>query len=260
MDSPKEIFVVVKAYIDESRGSHRTFALGCVIAKGTEWFWLNNDWKRCLERKNRELKRNGRKHISRYHASDCESRRGEFSGWDVPEKNRFIAELISIVNKYHVHIVGYTLDLADLLALFPQIDPERGEKAAYGVLAWQLFPEIAREANHLDPQPAVKVIYEHGDVAQHMPMAFDRMIASRPFGAIFDSLVKDSWKVLPLQVADLVAFETMKDRDNQKGESKRDRRLSLRALISNESHGGGRGLHLSREGLQQLADRAMMFA
>ena len=42
----KEIFVVVRAYIDESLGKYKTFALGCVIAKGTEWTWINRDWKK----------------------------------------------------------------------------------------------------------------------------------------------------------------------------------------------------------------------
>jgi hypothetical protein len=35
----KEILVVVRAYIDESAGQYKTFALGCAIAKGTEWTW-----------------------------------------------------------------------------------------------------------------------------------------------------------------------------------------------------------------------------
>jgi len=64
--------VVVRAYIDESVGKYKTFALGCVIAKGTEWTWISRDWKKCLERKNRELRRAGRKCISRYHATDCQ--------------------------------------------------------------------------------------------------------------------------------------------------------------------------------------------
>jgi hypothetical protein len=45
----------------------------------------------------------------------------------------------------------------------------------------------------------------------------------------------------------------MKDRDNQKGEIKRVRRLSLKAILCAKC-GNSRGLHLGREGLQQLAD------
>ena len=142
--------MLVRSYIDESSGPNRTFALGCAIAKGTEWTWINRDWKKCLERKNRELKGEGRKCISRYHASDCDSRRGDFLGWNVPEKTRFVTELIGILTRYHMHFIGFTLDLTELRELFPQIDQRFAAKAAYGALAWLIFPEIANDARHLE--------------------------------------------------------------------------------------------------------------
>lgn len=245
--------MVVRAYIDESAGQHKTFALGCAIAKGTEWTWVKSDWRRCLERKNRELKRAGRKCISRYHASDCESRHGEFEGWSVPEKKQFVAELLSIINRFHIHILGITLDKAELLEIYPEIKEERVDRESYAGLAWLLFPEIVREARRLDTCPAVKIVYEHGKVSQHMMNTFDRWRASHLLDAqMFDSIEKDTWKVLPLQAADLVAFEAMKDRDNQKDMIKRDRRFPLKELMGDKRHGGGRGLHLGREGLERL--------
>ena len=243
----------MSAYIDESAGRYKTFALGCAIAKGTEWTWIKRDWKKCLERKNRELKRAGRKCISRYHASDCESFHGDFEGWNVAEKRPFVAELLSIINKYHVHILGITLDRAELLEVYPEIKAESLDRESYAALAWLLFPEIAREARKLDTRPAVKVIFEHGRVSQHMVRTFDRWRAFHLADAeIFDSIEKGTWKVLPLQAADLVAFESMKDRDNQKDKTKRDRRFPLKELMGDQRHGGGRGFHLGREGLERL--------
>jgi hypothetical protein len=113
--------LVVRAYIDESVGKYKTFALGCVIAKGTEWTWINRDWKKCLERKNRELRRAGRKCISRYHATDCQNSYDEFQGWSADEKKPFVAELLGILNKYHIHILGATLDKAELSEVYPEI-------------------------------------------------------------------------------------------------------------------------------------------
>jgi hypothetical protein len=253
-NSLREVFVVIRSYVDESVGRNDTFALGCAVAKGMEWTWINQDWKKCLERKNRYLKREGRKCISRYHASDCESRQGEFAGWDVPEKNQFVAELISIINRHHLHIVGFTVDKTDVSELFPQVAKECIDKECYAALAWLLFPEILRESCRLDPRPAVKIVYEQGDVSRHMVNTFDRWRASHRAGELFDSVEKDTWKVLPLQVADLVAFEAMKDRDNQRDEIKRARRLSLKVLLGDKRHGGGRGFHLGRDGLQRVAE------
>jgi hypothetical protein len=245
--------VVVRAYIDESVGPHKTFALGCVIAKGTEWTWVNRDWKRCLERTNRELKRAGRKCISRYHASPCESLLGEFEGWSIPEKQKFIAELLVILNKYHLHILSVTLDKAELSEVYPEIKEDRLNRESYAALAWLLFPEIVREAHTLDAHPAVKIVYEQGDVSQHMMSTYDRWRAANLSNAeIFDSIEKDSWKVLPLQAADLVAFEGMKDRDNIKSPIKRDRRFPLKELLGDKRHGGGRGIHFGKEGIERL--------
>jgi len=211
----QEIFVVIRAYIDESIGKYKTFALGCAIAKGTEWTWVNRDWKKCIERKNRELKGAGRHCISRYHASDCESMLGEFQGWDIPEKQAFIAELLEIINKYHIHVVSSTLHKTDLLEVYPEIKEDDADKESYAGLAWLLFPEIVKEAHLLDAHPAVKLVYERGKVTQHMDRTYERWCAANFREAeIFDSIEKDSWKVLPLQVADLIAFEAMKDRDN----------------------------------------------
>jgi hypothetical protein len=161
--------------------------------------------------------------------------------------------LLSIINKYHVHILGITLDRAELLEVYPEIKAESLDRESYAALAWLLFPEIAREARKLDTRPAVKVIFEHGRVSQHMVRTFDRWRAFHLADAeIFDSIEKGTWKVLPLQAADLVAFESMKDRDNQKDKTKRDRRFPLKELMGDQRHGGGRGFHLGREGLERL--------
>jgi len=242
--------VVVRAYIDESVGKYKTFALGCVIAKGTEWTWISRDWKKCLERKNRELRRAGRKCISRYHATDCQNSYDEFKGWSADEKKPFVAELLGILNKYHIHILGATLDKAELSEVYPEIKEKRLNGESYAALAWLLFPEIVREARRLDGYPTAKIVYEHGDVSGHMINTYDRwnLLDSEVFG----SIEKDTWKVLPLQAADLVAFEAVKDRDNLKAPIKLERRFPLKELMGDKRHGGGRGIHFGKEGLQRL--------
>ena len=115
------------------------------------------------------------------------------------------------------------------------------------------FSRNKYRGRRLDTHPAVKIVYEHGKVSQHMIQTFDRWRASHLIDAeIFDSIEKDTWKVLPLQAADLIAFEAMKDRDNQKDPIRRDRRFPLKELMGDKRHGGGGGLHLGKEGLEQL--------
>lgn len=243
--------MIIHTYIDESIGKNRTFALGCVIAKDSTWKRINHDWKRCIQRKNLQLVQQGRPRISRYHATYCESTLGEFEGWDVTEKNAFVAELISIVNRHHIHIVGFTVYLEELAEFYPQIKKNCLEKEAYGALATLLFPEIVAQASQISIRPVIKIVYERGEVAQHMQYAYDHMKTIKPFGSLFDSIEKGNWKRIPLQVADLIAFETMKDRDNQKGPKIRNRRLSLKVILSGKLT-GAKGFHYGREGLQIL--------
>jgi hypothetical protein len=245
--------MIVRAYIDESMGKFQTISLGCAIAKGTEWTWVRHDWKRCIDRKNRELRRAKRNIISRYHATYCENMYGEFKGWRKDEKEAFLAELLSIINKHHIHILGATLDKAELLQVFPEIKEERADKESYAALAWLLFPEILREAKKLDSHPTVKIVYEQGAVSQHMPNTYARWTAANFREAdVFDSIEQGTWKVLPLQVADLIAFEAMKDRDNLKHPLKLTRRFPLKRLMGDDRHGGGRGIHFGKEGLERL--------
>jgi hypothetical protein len=57
---------------------------------------------------------------------------------------------------------------------------------------------------------SVNCATERGEA--HMVSTFDRWRALNLLDAeIFNSIEKDTWKVLPLQVADLIAFEAMKD-------------------------------------------------
>jgi hypothetical protein len=105
----------------------------------------------------------------------------------------------------------------------------------------------------LDDYPTAKIVYEHGYVSGHMINTYDRWRAANlPDSEIFDSIEKDTWKVLPLQAADLVAFEAMKDRDNLKAPIKLERRFPLKELMGDKRHGGGRGIHFGKEGLQRL--------
>ena len=84
--------MIVVGYIDESYSGEDpplTFGLNCVVAAGSEWFWIENAWNKVLERKNKELEAQGRHIISRYHSADLSNFAGEFKDWDGPERTDF---------------------------------------------------------------------------------------------------------------------------------------------------------------------------
>ena len=68
--------MLMKGYMDESYGSaQNVFSFSCLMARGKDWDDMERRWKRHIAAKNKELLAQGRRPISRYHASDCSGRR-----------------------------------------------------------------------------------------------------------------------------------------------------------------------------------------
>ena len=84
----KGLLVLLRGYFDESY-NERVFTYSCAMSDTTGWADIERGWKLCLKAKNKELKADGRREISRYHAADCSSLVGEFKGWTVPEQIAF---------------------------------------------------------------------------------------------------------------------------------------------------------------------------
>ena len=79
--------MILKGYIDESYWPPerpQLFTLACTMSDVSRWNSITSEWKHCLSAKNRELKKQGRKMLSRYHASDCANLKNEFKAWEVP--------------------------------------------------------------------------------------------------------------------------------------------------------------------------------
>jgi hypothetical protein len=75
---------------------------------------------KCFGEEESELKAQGRKELSRYHASDCSFRYKEFADWSVAEQIEFTDQLIRKVFRHPLVIVSYTLDTRDLIAEFQE--------------------------------------------------------------------------------------------------------------------------------------------
>lgn len=247
------LYMVIRAYIDESYSEPRTFALGCVLARGMDWFDINKQWNRVLDRKNKELVRAGRPTLSRYHSSDCNNLQGEFKGWTPAERSQFLSELIGVLSKskakHKAHIVGNTVDLRDVGENFPTRE-SNPRPVAYGLLSIVLWKEIAEQARRIYPNPEIYVEYERGPFNGIITASFNALHDSEfPDRLLFRKCAQNVPPFVPLQVADLVAYETMKETDRR--ETGRDRRQSFAALLDGTP---GRGTHIPARTLLRLAE------
>jgi hypothetical protein len=238
----KGVFVLFKGYIDESYDrDQKIFSLSCLIAKGKQFQELERVWKLHLRAKNKQLERHGRTLLTRYHASDCNARRGEFEDWSAEERNDFVLGLFGILRKVETFTIGYDVDLDNLCAVFPEFAKKRLE-LAYAVLTDFLMVTIAEDfAKHGENQQDLKFTLFHDQAGKYDSVIlrqFMHTVASigAPYESWFTTIAPLKWQdCVLLQPADLVAFEVFKEADQKiKG---RESRKSFKALLEMDNFG-----------------------
>jgi hypothetical protein len=235
------IFVLLRGYIDESYDKdQKIFALSCLLAPGKAWTEIERVWKLHLRAKNKELAKAGRPAISRYHASDCNGRRGEFKGWNEDERNEFVVGLLGIMKQYPLHTVAYDVDLNALRETFPEFAKDRLE-LAYSLLIGFLMHTIGADFQGMAQGAPVKITLFHDRTSKYDPAilrAFNREMADPafPHASYFTSITSLAWTdCIVLQPADLVAFEIFREAENRA--KARKTRKSFSALFEMEGFG-----------------------
>jgi hypothetical protein len=238
------VFVFFKGYIDESYGpGQNVFAISCLLAKGKHWQEMERVWKLHLNAKNKELTKAGRPAISRYHASDCSGRRGEFDGWSLQERDAFVIGLFSIFRKVPMHTVVFNVQLNELCEVFPEWSSDRLE-AAYELLTGFLMFLIGEDFEKFRQGVPVNITLFHDQTAGNgkydpaILRSFNRQVNDPKFkyGNLFTTIAPQRWQhCIALQPADLVAFESFKEAERRL--EGRKRRKSLDELIRMDTFG-----------------------
>lgn len=234
--------MVFKGYIDESYdGQQKLFALSCMVSYGKHLSEMERKWRHVLRSKNRQLQKQGRPLISRYHATDCNARQGEFRGWSNEERDEFVLNLFGIFKQTHTHTVGIDVDLEDLCEVFPEFANDRLE-LAYRLMLDFVMLTVVEDFYKLNPAREdwrVALFHDrtaNGKYDPSLHRQFDVTKHSASLGRFFTSITSMTWEeCVLLQPADLVAFEVFREaRRNSNGQRSRK---SFDALIDMESFG-----------------------
>jgi hypothetical protein len=243
---------MLRGYIDESRNKD-LFVLACLISNGKNWFHLESEWLSLLESKNRELKGAKRKAISRFHAADCSSRLGEFTGWSTPEQIEFMKALLRIFNKYEFNQHTYAVSLKELSDAIPAVN-KNPEGFAYVLLFSFILIDITKETLKFNKGALLNLFHDHCRYNGALRHAYDELL-SKPSPIFkqrhrFVSLTPMQWQhCVPLQPADLIAYENFKELERYYVQ--RDRRKSLHSIVT-EGRVGGSVLRLSSPAIDTL--------
>jgi hypothetical protein len=250
--------MLLRGYIDESYDS-RVFTLSCLMATSHDWMWIESAWKKVLRHKNKELKRAGRQQISRYHATDCNGRRNEFQGWSSEEQVAFVKELLSVFRKFMTNSVAYSIPIADFVAVFPRTEANPLPQM-YGFLVKFLMTEINIQIAEIGVGHRLKplnitLFHDRSSFDVIILDAFNQMIADPTFTGqkMFSSVRSTGWETcIPLQAADLIAYELFKDVSGKI--AGRQRRKSLESILSSNMF-GGRAQIFDRKSLTSLRNK-----
>jgi len=245
---------MLKGYMDDS-GSAKSnlFTLSCLIGHTSTWLYVEWAWLNCIEKKNRQLRAEGRRELSRFHAADCSSLVGEFKGWTVTEQVEFMAGLIKVFRRHPLAVISYTLDLRDLIAELPESEANpRG--LAHVLLLTHIMKFIAEKilSDRRYTDEEITLVHDRSDCDAVLLEAFDHMRNDKTFvrREQFAGISAQRWKdCIPLQLADFLAYENFKVIERES--AGHPRRRSMELILELDSF-GGRGAKLQRAGIREI--------
>ncbi len=243
---PTRTLAMIYAYLDES-GSHdksKIFALAGYYGELEEWETFGRHWKCALEQA-------GLKGVP-FHAADFEGGYDIFKDWSVARKIDLMEKLINVIDRRDLHGVAGAIVMREYKEAVTGESEFLEEKWAPYIVCQQLCYQKILKKTATDvafvhdrqeeyDYPAQQWFFEYKDAH---PEHADRM------KSVTFSSKKD---YLPLQAADLLAYETAKGLHNRLYDSERPHRKSMLALARKKRLDGG---FFDKNGSKFLVDLA----
>jgi len=206
---------VLKAYLDES-GIHqgsRICAIAGFVGAQDEWERIERSWNRALSEAG----------IDTFHMAEFESRRGPYGGWSEERRHGLLAKLVEILKARDIHSVGSGIVVQDFLQL-PADErawmTHGNPDTPYFLCFQHCIVEAAHLADGLELTERVGFTFDRNDsFASEATRLYNRMKDDPNWENRFrlaDAVAFASKRnAVPLQAADLAAYETYKQLENK---------------------------------------------
>lgn len=211
---------MLSTYLDESSDKqNRILVVSALFARGSAILSLENKWAHVIDKVNLKLSRQGRKPISRYHASEMNALDGEFEGWSKEESLQFSQAFLRIIRAGDLYAIAHGVILTDFVDVYPDVsDDPKG---------WAYLHATANCLLSIGRHFAVHIPKDRR-ATEGISIVFDRTIEFRARAARAFDLVRDDPKIeyrdafnslaegnafthIALQAADLLAYEIMRE-------------------------------------------------
>jgi hypothetical protein len=234
------LIAVFKVYIDES-GIHEgspVVTVAAYLARPKQWAAFTSEWLRAI------------KPIKVYHAADAASCHGEFEGW-TPERVADLAKrALPIIPKYTANAVAAAIQMDDYNAALqdkPHLKSLLG--TPYGACLQWVLTILLRAKFEYGNREQIAFFHEQNDYKMDAMTVYDYVVERWNVGAVSSFTFGSKQKYVPLQAADIYAYEANKRLRNPSAPNRR----ALDALVPDKSHASL--VYFNRENMSELIER-----
>lgn len=224
---------MLSAYFDES-GIHqgsRVYVVAGLLAPPRQWERFTIEWQRVLDSED----------IPEFHMAEFSHRAGIFKGWTRERCDKLIKRLIPIILRRAAWRVWTAVVVEDFHRILQDAD-----KYLYGLCATGCALRVRAVVLEVQPRLSVPFMFEHGAKTSGGVFKSFHDYLLRPGQGDYYKMgalsVGERRKFLPLQAADILAYEVYKDftaqMEAEDGGPKRGMRRSFRELLVIRDGGG----------------------
>ena len=241
---------MLAAYFDESYSTQppRTIAVAGYLSTIEQWTRFEAEWREFLQRY---------QIANPFHMTDFMAGRGQFTGWSREKHDRCVASYCSIINRRTNLRLSVGFDLSvfeDEMRRFPEFGP-------YGFCVFEWMQEAERFMDRNDVTGPIAYVFESGSgfgrqihdtlvwIRQRRAMRERYRLGSFSFA--------DKREVLPLQAADIYAWESRSHHARLLQTPALPMRPSLYRLVSRGKH---QGIYFGRQGFVEWKRRLLDYA
>jgi hypothetical protein len=171
--------------------------------------------------------------IAVFHSVDCQNLTGEFRGWDPGERDKLVARLLPTITDHKLLGIAIAINMRDLRAAVstkPHLLEFFG--SPYGLCFHCVVQQVIETAETVGDNQSLAFIHETNDFQVEALQAFNEIKASRAKhrGGMTIAFA-DKSRYVPLQAADVLAYEANKKGRNPHGPTNR---RSLEAIAGKD--------------------------
>lgn len=240
------LWAMLAAYFDES-GAHddsNILVVAGLISPVFQWERLTTYWNRVLDEKG----------LPAFHTVDCAHGRGAFESWKAKDRQKLYVRLVNLTKRHVLWRTWAAVVAPDYLQFFK--DASRSHSYAYGFCAFACASRIKQLA--IERNVLVPYIFERGGRGGKM--------TARMFKNLIDAGQQEHYRMgelsldsrenlVPLQAADMHAYEVYKYFADQLEENRRPVRRSFWELMRIKEAGGG-GIVFDAPKIESYLERA----